>query len=44
MNSSDGTSLGKFYGYKESFGNDTVWVDIPQQCVYCFFVTDIADR
>ena len=43
MNASEGSSLGKFYGYKESFGNDTVWVDIPQQCVLSCVIC-ITDR
>ncbi|WPG97935.1 Hypothetical protein R9X50_00071800 [Acrodontium crateriforme] len=27
-------SLKSFYGYKETFGNSTVWVDIPQQLTF----------
>lgn len=27
-------NLQRFYGYKETFGKDSVWVDIPQQRMY----------
>lgn len=25
------SGLGRFYGYKETFGNESIWVDIPKQ-------------
>jgi len=31
MNAGPSSNLEKFYGYKETFGENAVWVDIPQQ-------------
>jgi len=31
MNQDTGSSLAGFYGYKETFAKDAVWVDIPRR-------------
>lgn len=31
----DQDNLKNFYGYKETFGKDSVWVDVPRQRALC---------